>query len=197
MRYGRQPLTLEAMNVKGVLISIVFAGMIVPALGQVVYTAHFTKKLRQAGVEYAAPTEQWLHVVNPPQDEYMDYDLVLVNDRNDLEIRYRIGEVPEMAPPSVEVTRLVATLASNADINDIVVKIPPPGFLKEAFNAEAGVIVYFTPKAEFSQKPYGALLSLYLQDRPGMNVVLLYIDPSFDPLNSYRSLRFLDTREEE
>lgn len=57
---------------------------------QITYTVAFTQALEKAGISYAEPVEQWLHVTLPPEHEFMKYDLVLQNDRNDLEFRYRI-----------------------------------------------------------------------------------------------------------
>lgn len=163
--------------------------------GQVTYTSEFTKLLEKEGIEYAEPTEQWLHVTIPPEHEYMRYDLVLQNDRNDYEVRYDIrharGRVP-LIPPSVEVSRLLASIASNEVEHDIQVKIPDESFIREAFNAEQGILAYFTPKSEFSEKPYGALLTLYAGDRQAIDVVFLFADPDYDPLTMYRSVRFAD-----
>ncbi|HLF65780.1 MAG TPA: hypothetical protein VI603_18610 [Saprospiraceae bacterium] len=169
------------------------------ALGQIVYTVAFTRDLKKAGLEYAEPTEQWLHVTIPPRHEFMDYDLVLQNDRNDFEVRYSIhqdrhADMP--IPASVTVSRLIASIASNDEIHEIHVKIPPDEFLKEAFNADRGVIAYFTPKDGFSEKDFGALLSLYAEDRPAVDIILLYMDPAFDPLSMYRSMRYADLRNE-
>jgi len=160
---------------------------------QITYTAAFTKTLYEAGIEYAAPTEQWLHVVLPPEDDYMDYNLVLENDRNDFEVRYRIQQHtrPDQAiPASIEVARLVASIASNAPETEIRIQIPPDSLLQKAFNADRGIIAYFTPKFDFSEKPYGALISLDMLGGTGIDVILLYYDPAYDPLYTFRSVRF-------
>ncbi len=163
-----------------------------PVLGQIKYTASFTRSLEKAGISYIAPLEQWLHVAAPPDHEYMQYDLVLQNDRNDFEVRYRIhpNRRSELSiPPSVTVSRLIASIASNDEANEIRVVILSEEILK-VFNADRGVIAYFTPKDEFTEKPYGAVFSLYAEDRRAIDVVLLYTNPEFDPLTAYRSIYF-------
>lgn len=165
------------------------------ASAQITYTAAFTHALEKAGIGYAEPGEQWLHVTLPPEHEFMEYDLVLQNDRNDLEFRYRIqsGRYAESdIPASVIVSSLVASIATNQDPLDIHIQIPTDHFLKEAFNADRGVIAYFTPKAEFSEKPYGAYLSLYANGRSGIDIVILYADETFDPLTMYRGVYFTE-----
>jgi hypothetical protein len=122
----------------------------------------------------------------------MHYDLVLQNDRNDFEVRYQFGKYDQSIPPSIAVSRLVASIAINDDFHNIVVKIPSEELLREAFNADQGVLVRFTPKATFSEKTYGALLSIYSENRPALNVVILYMDQSYDPMTMYRSVRFRD-----
>ena len=54
------------------------------------YTYSFTEALKQHGLEFFKPVENWLHVAGPREDGYLDYDLVLENDINDFEVRYRI-----------------------------------------------------------------------------------------------------------
>ena len=65
-----------------------------------------------------------------------------------------------------EVSRLVSSIASNSDEDDIRVTILTAPFLKENFNAERGLIAQFKPKEEFSEKPFGAYISLYTDGRP-------------------------------
>jgi hypothetical protein len=177
------------------LFSVVILVVVNTLSGQLIYTLDFTRALAKAGIEYAEATEQWLHVVFPPYHVFMDYDLVLQNDRNDYEIRYHIRTLDEGIPPTVAVSRLVASIASNAEIYDIHVKVLTEEFLKNAFNAERGVIAYFKPKEEFSEKPFGALLSLYTHDKPAIDVILLYRNPTYDPLKEYRGVRFISVPE--
>lgn len=94
------------------------------------------------------------------------------------------------------VSSLIATISTNQEPADIHIRIPTDRFLKEAYNADRGVIAYFTPKVEFSEKSYGAYLSLYADGRTGIDVVILYSDETFDPLTMYRGVYFTDLPEQ-
>lgn len=173
------------------LLLMVWVSNALPA--QIVHTARVTLLSRAAGLEYQEPVEQWLHVVYPPEHEYMRYDLALQNDRNDYEVRLRIRlpGTPEFTiPEPVEITRLLATIAINEPLHDIRIQIPPPDFLSEAFNAEQGLVAYFRPKPGFSEKPFGALISLFAEQRGAVDVVILYRDEAYDALSMFRNLRF-------
>ncbi len=162
---------------------------------QIVYTRAFTQRLVEAGLEYDLPAEQWLHVIMPPDDSLMHYDLVLQNDRNDFELRFHIHSASDadlVVPASVALTRLVATIASNDENALIRIEIPPEDLLKTAFNADRGAIALFSPKKIFSEKQYGALISLYSVGRQSVDIVILYNDPAYDPLTAFRSLRYQD-----
>lgn len=163
------------------------------ASGQIVYTAAFTHLLDHAGLEYFTNTEEWLHVTIPPEDVYMDYHLVLENDRNDFEVRYHISDssnTKSVTPAAVEVARLVATIATNDENSIIRIQIPPDALLHTVFNADRGILAYFTPKADFSEKPHGAILSLYKDNRPDVFIVFLYYDPAYSPLTQFRNIRY-------
>lgn len=173
---------------------LVLAGISGTVQSQITYTATFTRLLDKARIDYAVPAEQWLHVTLPPDHDYMHYDLVLENDRGDFEVRYRFhtGLPAEDMPPAVEVARLVAHIASNNPETEIRIQIPPDRLLQEVFNAEAGVVAHFTPKEDFSMKPYGTLLSLYPSGYAGIDIVILYTDPEYNAVEKYRSVRFRD-----
>jgi hypothetical protein len=178
----------------GVLLLCLFLlGMWTRGIGQITHTASFTRLLTNAGIEYLEPLEQWLHVTLPPLHDYMTYDLVLENDRNDFEVRYFVhrgmGSDVEV-PASVTVAGLVASIASNAPESEIRIQVPSDSLLREAFNADRGIIARFTPKADFSEKPFGALISLYQEGRPGIDIVVLYTDPEYDPMWMYRNVRY-------
>jgi hypothetical protein len=174
-----------------VLIGILSAIGITSLVGQIIYTASFTRLLHDAGVEYAAPAESWLHVTIPPEDDYMDYDLVVENDRNDFEVRYFFHrDMDEQVPAAVRVAGLVASIATNEPESEIRIQMPSDALLRTAFNADRGIIAHFTPKADFSEKQFGALISLFHDGRPGIEIVVLYFDPEYDALRMFRNVRY-------
>lgn len=173
------------------LMCVLLSGPLVQS--QITYTKQFTHKLQKAGIEYAEPVEQWLHVILPPEDGLMDYDLVLQDDRNTIEYRYRISlpsDSRAQLPPSVAVTALIANLATNAEEAEILIQIPPDSLLQAAFLADAGIVARFIPRQEFSAKEHGALISMISEEGAVVDVVILYTDPEFDPLMAFRSVRF-------
>jgi hypothetical protein len=176
----------------------ILLGLLLPlavnaARGQIVYTADFTNILERSGINYYEPVEQWLHVTVPPRHAFMEYDLVLQNDRNDFEVRYDIHthrRANEDIPATVLVSRLVSHIATNDEAYDVLVTLPTDSLLLEAFNADRGVCAYFRPKVEFSEKPFGALLSLFKAGHPSIDVIILYTDQSYDPLTMFRNIRY-------
>ncbi|MDX1479626.1 MAG: hypothetical protein R3301_18065 [Saprospiraceae bacterium] len=172
------------------LIFMLLAGVV---QAQITYTRSFTKKLAGAQLSYHTPVESWLHVVPLRSDAFMDYDLVLQNDRNDYEVRYRIRRLNRKwraVPQHVEVSRLVASIATNEPEAEIRMSFPDDAFVREAFNAESGLFARFKPKPAFSEKPFGTLVSLYGEGKAIVDVVVLYHDPGFDPIEHFRDLRF-------
>lgn len=162
---------------------------------QITFTRSFTKKLERASLEYLEPVEDWMHVVPLRSDDYMQYDAVLQNDRNDFEARYRIRRINarwRRIPQNIEVGRLVASIATNIGDSEIAMEFPDEHYLREYFNADQGLFAHFTPKLSFSEKPYGTFISLYAEGRAVVDIVLLYHDHEYRAVDQYRSLRFRD-----
>ena len=164
-----------------------------PCGAQITFTKSFTKKLDRASLEYYETVEEWLHVTPLESDAYMQYDLVLQNDRNDFEVRYRVRRLNKYwnrIPQQVEIGRLLASIAANGEESEIQMEFPASQYLREHFNADQGLFAHFTPKRSFSEKPYGTLISLYAEDKAIVDVVLLYNDPDYNARDQFRSLRF-------
>ena len=163
------------------------------AKGQIIYTDGFTELLKEAHFDFFEPVEQWLHVTPKVKDQYMAYDLVLQNDRNDLELRYDIRPFTNQQLdflPKVENVRLIHHIASNNPEEEILVKVLDSETLKRRFNADWGACHFFTPKESYTEKRRGALLSIYGEGKALANIVILYNDWDFDPLESFNQLRF-------
>ena len=159
----------------------------------IVYTASFTKKIEKIHLDVYEPVESWLHVYPMSRDSFMRYDLVLQNDRNDFEVRYRIR--PERGrwkntPQFVEFQRVLSSIATNDPEADIRLLKPDQAFFEEAFNATDGSIAYFTPKFSFSEKTHGALISITDAGNAAVDIVILYNEDEYDALRSFRHLRF-------
>ena len=160
---------------------------------QITYTAAFTQKIEKLGIEMYEPVESLLHVYPLEEDDFMAYDLVLQNDINDFEVRFRIR--PEngkwqRTPENVEVLRLLTSVATNDLEADIRRIIPEDGFFVEAYNATGGFMAKFVPKETYSEKQYGTLVSIYREGVGAIDIVLLYHDAHYSAYNSFRGIRF-------
>lgn len=159
----------------------------------IVYTASFTKKIQKAYLDVYEPVESWLHVYPMSRDSFMRYDLVLQNDRNDFEVRYRIRLERgrwKNTPQFVEFQRVLSSIATNDPEADIRLLKPEKAFFEEAFNATDGAIAYFTPKFSFSEKAHGALISITDAGNAAVDIVILYNEDEYDAYRSFRHLRF-------
>lgn len=167
---------------------------------EIVHTRSFTKKLQRASLEYLETVEQWLHVVPLQRDDFMHYDLVLEDDRGEFEMRFRIRRINKQwrqVPQNVEIGRLAASISSNLDDAEIRMEFPDEDFLRSHFNADQGLFAHFQPKTSFSNKPYGTLVSLFAEDKAVVDVILLYRNETYVPVDHFRNVRFLDTREQQ
>ena len=183
---------------KLIALSICVTAMTFPASGQLVFTRDFTEKMHRANLKFVEPVELWLHVYPLDGDAFMRYDLVLQNDRNDFEMRFRL-RFPEGTradvPQNVEASRLLASISSNTDGSEIQMEIPDTAFWQAHFNAHDGMIAHFVPKADFSEKSYGTLISILSLDSVIVDVIILRNDGNYHPMEAFRNLWFARVNE--
>lgn len=146
--------------------------------------------MEKAQIDFYEPVELWLHVVPRAQDAFMRYDLVLQNDRNTFEMRIRVRQKDEEWPHHVEVPRLAASISTNAPDSEVRITVPDSTFLQTHFNAQDGIFADFTPKRDFSGKRFGSLITLDHRERPSIDVVVLYDDEHYKPLDAFRNIRY-------
>ena len=123
----------------------------------------------------------------------MKYDLVLQNDINDFETRYRIRPYKgkwKRTPQNIEIGRLASSIATNDPEADIYMAFPDSTFAREEFNAVSCHIARFVPKQSFSEKPYGSILSIRADDGTAVDVIVLTYDPEYNPYSDLRHIRF-------
>jgi hypothetical protein len=160
---------------------------------QLVYTASFTRKIEKAGIDLYKPVEQWLHVYPLDKDSFMTYDLVLQNDINDFEVRYRLR--PDKGkwrntPNEIEFKRLLSSLPTNDLEASIRTYFPDSTFARDNYNAASCYFADFIPKASYTEKPYATLVCLRSDQNVSVDIILLHYDPEYDPMESFRNLRF-------
>lgn len=154
----------------------------------IIFTKSFTNALDQAGLEFYNPAETWLRIRPIRKDSFMQYNLILHNDPDDLELRIRIngtkrkGEVPA----HVEFARLIASISSNLEEDSIKMFFSTGSFFKENYDADWGRIADFKPKKSYSDKPYGRIISLFKEDGTSADLILLsrqvLTDPELQPV---------------
>ena len=160
---------------------------------QIVYTYGFTELLKEAHLDYYKPLEEWYHVSPKRRDKYMQYDLVLIHEDTDREMRYYIKPYQDDAIdqiPHVSMIRLMQHIATNDENAEIRALILDEDLLQTRFNADWGICQYFIPKRSYSNLPFGALISLYAKGKSTVYAVILYRDIDFDPLENFYQLRF-------
>ncbi len=159
----------------------------------IIYTYGFTEKLAACHLDYYKPLEEWYHVSPKQQDSYMPYDLVIVNEDAELEVRYALRPYADEAldkVPHVEIMRLMQHIAVNDENSDIRALILDEETLRERFNADWGMCQYFIPKRSYSDMPFGTLISLYAEGKATAHAIVLYRDVAYDPLEKFYQLRF-------
>ena len=160
---------------------------------QIVYTHSFTELLKEAHLDYYKPIEEWYHVSPKIKDNYMKYDLVLINEDTDREVRYYIKPYQDDVLdqiPHVSMIRLMQHIATNDENAEIRALILDQDLLLNRFNADWGMCQYFIPKKSYSDLPFGALISLYAKGKSTVYAVVLYREFKFDPLEHFYQLRF-------
>lgn len=161
----------------------------------IIYTHGFTQMLDACELDYYKPLEEWYHVTPKRADRFMPYDLVIVNEDEEIEIRYALRPAMNSAIdrlPHVDIMRLMQHIATNDETAEIRALILDEETLTERFNADWGMCQYFVPKRSYSRMPLGALISIYAKDRATAHAVVLYRDPAYDPLEKFYQLRFRD-----
>ena len=160
---------------------------------QIVYTHGFTELLKEAHLDYYKPLEEWYHVSPKKRDKYMKYDLVLLNESTDREVRYYIKTYQDDVLdqiPHVSMMRLIQHIATNDENAEIRAVILDQDLLENRFNADWGICQYFIPKKSYSDLPFGALISIYAKGKSTAYAVILYSDIEFEPLKNFYQLRF-------
>lgn len=147
-----------------------------------IYTRSFTQKLLHFNIDFFQPIERWLHITPTTEDAYMNYDAVF-HDEAELEVRVKFIDVKKAASyhPHIELTRLMADIATNDQNEDILIHQMNREWVNETYNADWGVFVDFAPKLSYSQYPKGRVLCLYKEERALIHYIILYGDEELDP----------------
>jgi hypothetical protein len=137
----------------------------------------FTEKVERLELEFFTPVERRIKTKKLLKDDFLEYDLVL-RSRNQLEIRYILqpfdNQQNTVLHPHVELTRMVASVASNDEEEEILINAFSGSEAKREYGADWGLFADFVPKRSFSGFPKARIMSLYKEEKGLVNCIILY-----------------------
>ena len=137
----------------------------------------FLNKAERLGVEFFIPIEREVKTKKLLKDDFEKYDLVLKSG-NQLELRYILQPIDiqgfNLIPPHVELTRIMASLATNDEEEHILVRSFTPHEAQIYYGADWGLYADFIPKKTFSRFPKARIVSLYKEDKGLIMCIILY-----------------------
>ena len=143
----------------------------------------FQEKIEKMGVEIYFPIENRIKQKRIPEDDYLEYDLVL-KSRNKFEIRYFLYPEGDHAygtvHPHVEMTRTIASIATNDEDENIRITSLATREAQRRFGADWGIYADFVPKKSFSSFEIGRIVYLYKEGRGHLNCIILYKKDNLD-----------------
>jgi hypothetical protein len=153
---------------------------------QLIYTQQFTDKLETLDLFFYEPTDNWLHLLPVKKDSIFNYDLMLISEENDVDVRIilnTVAEKPDLLKfPHVEFTRILSNVATNDPEADILVSQLSGDTIKDAFNADWALMADFMPKKWISHLPFGRLYSLYKEDKGIASIIILTESQNIDAI---------------
>lgn len=146
------------------------------------YPYAFQEKMEKMGVELFLPIESRIKQKKLVKDDFLEYDLVLKSKRN-FEIRYFLypeNQVEGTPPPQVELTRTLASIATNDEEENIRMTSLSHREAKRRFGADWAIYADFVPKQSFSDFAIGRIVSLFKEGRGYLNCIILYKKDNLD-----------------
>jgi len=163
------------------------------ANAQLKYTDYFQAALEKANISFSEPLENTYKNVRIYDNDLQPYHFAIRSKKEKVEIRYAIELIEADAPlnpPQVRCFARGTSVASNDEEAAITIHRFNEKELKEFFNADWGMIMYFKPKLQFSDKKHCKMLSLYSENRAVIYVYFLFNEPSEELDNQLYSIRF-------
>lgn len=141
---------------------------------QIYYSHHFTEKIQEYNLLFTEPVEGFYKPKMITEDDYMNYDLVIVNRRTKFEIRFQIEDHHQYQIPHIEFLRLLSSISINDNHFDIKVIPVEDDVLQEYFHADWGVYADFIPKRDYSKYHYGRMIAIKNEEGPLIFQVMLF-----------------------
>jgi len=166
-----------------------------PVIAQLEYTPQFTTLLDNAELIISQPLENQYKKKAIKKNDLFDYHYAIKKKKGDLEIRYAIEPWSTKSDainsvPHVTTINLATTLASNDDDSVISYHILSDTNLKEHYNADWGLVAYFKPKQNFSDKRHCKMLTLFSEGKGKVNIFYLFDEVTEELENQKFSIMF-------
>lgn len=145
------------------------------SIAQIHYSHQFTKKLQRAQLDFIEPVEGLYRIQLLKKDDFLKYDLVLVSENFELDMRYILEPKASLVTPShIGFLTRTSSLAVNDGRFDISVHIFPFQEARSLFHADWAAFSDFIPKRSLTDKNYGRLVSIYRADRGLASTLILF-----------------------
>jgi hypothetical protein len=148
----------------------------------------FDQVLAEAGLEVFEPLDAGYRPLEPLENEYLNCQFALYSNREDLELRYYVlpwNEQDKLSTtPNVATFRVLTTVASNADDALISALQLEPETLQKEFNADWGMVYFFTPKPAFSTAPSAKMLAVSKEGKGTAFVFFFFDNPNNSALDT-------------
>jgi len=137
----------------------------------------FSEKVNRLDLEFFTPVERQMKTKKLLKDDFFEYDLVL-RSKNQLDIRYILqpfdNQNNRVLYPHIELTRMIASIATNDEEEDILVNGFSGCKAKNDYGADWGLYADFVPKRSFSEFPKARIVSLYKEEKGLVHCIILY-----------------------
>lgn len=164
------------------------------------YPIGFSELLEKAGVDFYEPVEAGYKDTRPVSNDYQNYNLAIFSRKENLEIRYVIHPYDANDAfsnnPHIATMRAMTSVATNEEEKLISAIQLDKEEVHEDFNADWGMIYFFTPKPGFSTYPHCRMLALHKEAQATIFIFYLFEKTDNEALDRrYQALGFLDQLE--
>ena len=167
----------------GIFTILILSSRFTTAQSNAIFPQSIQQKADNMGIEFFYPIESRIKHKRNVKDNFLNYDLIL-KSKNRFEIRYSL--IPFDDPnyksihPHVEITRIIASIATNDENENIRMTVLSHEEAAIKFNADWGLYADFVPKDAFSKFKIGRIVSLYKEGRGYLNCIVLYKKDNLD-----------------
>ena len=152
------------------------------------FSSSFQEKLDALQLDVFLPLDSDYRTYPLASDAFQEYDYHIQSRKERMEIQFLAIPYQENKPgthyPHIMASRTATHMATNAEDAPITLLSLGTKELEE-FNADWGVIYFFTPKSQVSGRNHGELVALHKEDR-GTAMIFFFFDDPDNPAIDYR-----------